>query len=178
MSVELLGNAFQKSGRHAEALEIFGILSRELPVVAQNENFRKKVKVSERALGQKDSILPKKKFSLRGLFRRTGGGSASGKSKLLVAGAAVVVFALVMAGVNEYNRRHRTLYVVNAYQKAVTVTIDGAGSIQIAGHAEAAMDSARGQLAGADITGPLEQDVDFQVSTVTSTAGAAALGGS
>ena len=135
VALEHLGMAYQKAERHREALELFGRLLAELPSVSQHQGFRKMVKKSEKALGQNNTILPKAKFSLKGLFQaRTPGApkaSVSPKSALIIGGCLVVVAVVSFMAANGYIRRHRTLYLVSAQAKTVEAEISGVGKVKI-----------------------------------------------
>ncbi|HWB61574.1 MAG TPA: tetratricopeptide repeat protein [Chthoniobacteraceae bacterium] len=156
--LETLGNAYQKAGRHADAMAIYTLLLRAIPSAAQHEGFRKRVKASETALKSKTSILPRKKFSLRG------GGGASNKRAYITVAAIVFLIALIAAGVNEYTRRHRTLYIVNGFDKPATVSIDGRGSVTAPPGVQTSIQIPEGKWR-AHITGPVTQDVDFEVNS-------------
>jgi len=115
--LEVLAIAYQKAGRHDEALELFSRLQAELPKIAEVKHFRDMVKKSEKALQREASILPKQKFSLRRLFSQSGqvpgfaGGRAiNGKRALLLLGVAMALLFLGMAIAKEFIRRHRTVF--------------------------------------------------------------------
>ncbi len=135
--LERLAIAYQKAGRHADALELFDKIIQALPHVAQNPVFRKLVKMSEKASQRPSTILPKAKFSFRRFFSRPqlpGGGAApgvSGKQALLVFAvlAAIAVVGLVVS--NAIVRQHRTVYIVNGAETMLQGEISGLGRIKI-----------------------------------------------
>ena len=53
-----LAHAYQKAGRHEEALALAGHLHRESPALGEHRDFRKFVRKSEVATGSLESILP------------------------------------------------------------------------------------------------------------------------
>lgn len=160
--IELLANAFQTAGRHSEALDLYGFLLKELPSVGLHESFRKRVKTSEVALKRTPSILPEKKFSVRDIFSRTAGGPGARKVNWVVVGAILLIAAVIALGVNEYTRRHRTLYIVNGFDKPATVTIDGYGETVVERMDPVVLPEGKYH---AHITGPVDQTVDFQITT-------------
>lgn len=124
--LEVLADAYRKAGQHATALELYVCLLRALPTVGQMSNFRKKVRISEKALRAPNSILPKRQWSWRNLLGGGGGGRSHGRSLAYLG----IVLLLVGAGfivANEYYREHRQIYVVSATDGAATVQIDGKG---------------------------------------------------
>jgi tetratricopeptide (TPR) repeat protein len=119
-----LAESYQKQGRHAEALALAGHSLREDPALGQQHAFRSMVGRSEKAQGTTMSILPPRKHSLWGFL--TGGGDryAGWQRGIILGGSAA---ALVLGGLafsNEYIRRHRTLFVINACGAPVTVQVD------------------------------------------------------
>jgi Tfp pilus assembly protein PilF len=161
--LETLARACQSAGSHREALELFAKILEALPKAGEHANFRKLVKTSEKALGQTTTILPKLKFSLKRAFAEANAGGArlASARSLMALG---VILALVLLGfvvANEYIRRHRTLYLVNAGDAPATVEIPGAATVKNfkglrtitlpEGHFHAA------------IHGPVEQALDFEL---------------
>lgn len=165
MPLEALANAFQAAGRHAEALDLLAKNLAALPKVGEIKAFRDRVAKSEAALGRHDTILPKQKFSLRRLFggataqRRTGSRLTWGSVAVLGILAALVALGFVIA--NEYIRRHRTVYVVNAYSQTATVEITGVGRRSgVRGVTEWVLPEGSYH---AVVTGPVRQELHFDV---------------
>jgi tetratricopeptide (TPR) repeat protein len=162
--LEILARAYQSAGKHQPALELFGRIIAELPKVLEHAGFRKAVKTSEKALGRTASILPTQKFSFKRLFAGagTGGGQTVANTRALI--ILGVVFALVVLGFmisNEYTRRHRKLYLVNAYSAPATVEIQGAGTVKNFRGVHT-LDLPEGHF-HVVITGPRPQQLDIDV---------------
>ncbi len=136
-SLETLGDAYQRAGRHEPALEIFRHLLAEFPHASQIVGFRKKVELSEKALGRrKETILPKRKWSWKSFFGSGGAKPAPASPELtwrnlaIVAGiVALGVLALVIS--NLYIQWHRTLYLVSGLKDSAQVVIDGVGRFDV-----------------------------------------------
>jgi tetratricopeptide (TPR) repeat protein len=160
--LETLAHAYQKAGRHQEALDLFGIILRALPKAGEHAGFRKQVKKSEKALGT--TILPKQKFSLKRLFQSGGTpapGRLSGRKAVLVFGVLLALFCLAMIIANEYIRRHRQLHIVNAYSAPATVKISGRDPIRGA-RGMTTISLPEGHYHAA-ISGPVTEEVDFDI---------------
>jgi tetratricopeptide (TPR) repeat protein len=127
--LELLGNALQKTGDHADALKVFNRILEEIPAAAQHKAFRKKIEASEKALGQKQTVLPKKKFSWRQFFHgdrstvRTG--PVITKRGLIIFGSLAGAAAITMISGNVYVRKHRTVEFINGLNEAEKISVDG-----------------------------------------------------
>ncbi len=124
--LEILADAYRAAGQHAPALELYQRLLAGLPAIGQVPAFRKKVQLSEKALRPAATMLPKRKRSLKNLWRSAGG-------LLRAAGFVGLILLLIGAGfiiANEYNRRHRTIYVINATDADTSVIVRGAGEDQ------------------------------------------------
>jgi tetratricopeptide (TPR) repeat protein len=164
--LEHLANAYQQAGRHAEALELFRKLHEAIPAAGQHKGFRARVKKSEKALGHKESFLPKMKFSWRRLFsfERTAPASTGPKltwRSLAVVGAIALVGVVGMAIGNEYIRRHRTVYLVSAFKEPATVEIRGVRTVKMfRSLQELVLPEGRYH---ATVTGPVRQETDFEV---------------
>ena len=128
--LEALAIAYQKAGQHDQTLLLCKHIISELPKVGQVAGFRKFVAVSERALGRPESILPRKSFSLRNLLRRPDG---QGKWMRGLTWAAVLAGAalVVMAGLNQYWRRNRSVEALNESGQPVQMAIDGGPAVQV-----------------------------------------------
>ncbi len=121
--LENLALAWQKKGRHAEALGEFGVLMRELPSLGEHRGFRKMVGVSEKALKKPsgESVLPKMNFSLTRLWQEY-------RTTCLI--ALLVVLGTVGSLIhNHHQAGHMPLHVVNAYPTVLRLSIDGGAVI-------------------------------------------------
>lgn len=161
--LEVLARAYQKAGRHVEALKLFGCLVEALPQVAQHGGFRKAVKTSEKALKTGSSILPKAKFSLRGLFQGSGGGGSHVQSArfAIVASVVAVIVGIIFVITNEYTRRHRTVFIVNGFGGAMTGEIVGVGPFHFS-HGYIPLTMAEGHY-HAHIQEPVREEIDFDI---------------
>jgi tetratricopeptide (TPR) repeat protein len=131
--IDSLSGYLQRAGRHEETMEIAGVLLRELPRLEDDHAFRTFVKKSEKALGRTESILPRRPFSLVGLFRSEGSPHAPWQRKLAIGTLAVVLLLGGLAINNEYIRRHRTLHVLNATGQAAQVRVDDQPAVPVSG---------------------------------------------
>jgi tetratricopeptide (TPR) repeat protein len=131
--LDSLAGYFQTAGRHADAIKIAKILLRELPSLKDHHSFRKFVKQSEKALDQPESILPKRRFSLSGLFRSEGSAYAPWQRKVAIGSVAVLLLAGGLAANNEYIKRHRTLHVLNATGQPAQVQVDTLPAVSVGG---------------------------------------------
>ena len=166
--LETLGDALQGAGRSADALDLYKKLIAELPAVAQHAGFRKKVEVAQKAVAKQtgakiETILPKKKFSWRGMFRRsTPAAPASGKQTLAVIGIILLVIAAGLAIRNEWVRQHREIFVVNGLAAPVIIEIAGAGSVKVPPGGRESFTVGEGDY-HARITGAATEEVDVPV---------------
>jgi tetratricopeptide (TPR) repeat protein len=111
-----LALAYQKAGRHKEALDLFRKLMAGVPELAQDKAYRKVVRASETVLGAGPSALPPRIVP----WRRIIGWSAAGVPALVAA-----------IGSNLYTAGHRTVYLVNGFDQAVTVAVAQRGSTAV-----------------------------------------------
>ncbi len=171
--LEILGNAYQqRMGGHETALEIYHALLKELPQIGDIPAFRAKVERSEKAArviqrSQGTSILPKQKFSWKRFFGMERGwspsGTALGWGHLRLGGVILGLVALGFLVANEYIRRHRELYLVNASKNAATVEVQGVGTVHVGpGHQTLTLKEGRYH---AIVNGPLHEEFDFDVRT-------------
>jgi tetratricopeptide (TPR) repeat protein len=163
--LEDLANAHQAAGSHREALELFQILLRALPKVAEHDGFRKRVKASEKALGNKESILPKGKFNWRKFFQPQSGATPEGSGvtwRGLAIFAGIVALLLIGAlGANEHTRQNRTLHVVSALPADITVQIDDLPPLTVRnGVRELVIPEGKHR---ARITGAVNEELDFEL---------------
>ena len=96
--LNVLAKAYQGVNRHEEALCLFGVLQREMPNLTELPWFRKHVAQSEKALGHKESRLPKLRFSLKRLFG-LGGPSAARTFAILGVVAALLALGFIVSRV-------------------------------------------------------------------------------
>lgn len=158
--LNLLAKAYQGAQRHTEALGLFTVLQKELPHLAEEGWFRKRVAQSEKAAGSTESQLPKLKFSFKRLL--TLGGPSPARTLALVG----IVLALVLLGLgisNEYIRRHRTLHIVNANPGPATVQLESVGEIKV-GSQVRAVTLAEGRYL-ARISGPTNQEIELRIQS-------------
>jgi len=168
--LEVLAIAYQKAGRHNEALDLFSRLQAELPKIAEVKQFRDMVKKSEKALQRQSSILPKQKFSLRRFFSQSGqlpefagGTSISGKRALILLGVAVALVFLGMVIANEFIRRHRTVFVVNGFPQTIDVKINGVSDIRRLRSVQQ-LELKEGKY-HATINGAVHEEFDFEITS-------------
>lgn len=142
-----LARAYQQSGRHVEALDLFTILLRDLPALAQEKEFRQAVALSERAAGGGRSILPRRAFRL-------------GRGALW--SAALVVGAVGALGWNLYTARSRTLHIVGRLEGEVEVEVKGHGKVRLDGADLATLTLPEGRHQ-AVVTGAVSETIDFTI---------------
>ncbi len=129
--LETLAQAYQKQKNHERVIELCEHLVREIPAVGQQYEFRKFVARSEKALDRSPSMLPEKSFSIRGMFDGKSGTSAPWVRWAAFGSVAAVLFMVGMAGLNEYRRTHRSLYVLNGFAQPLTVAVDDGPPVQV-----------------------------------------------
>jgi tetratricopeptide (TPR) repeat protein len=114
--LEELVNAYRGARKFRPALEIYQRLLAALPHIGQIPSFRDCVRNCEAALQEKTTILPKREWQEeagRGMPWRT----------LATVGFIILLVSAGFVIANEYIRRHRTLYLVNATSADVTVAV-------------------------------------------------------
>ena len=165
--LEILAYAYMNAGKREEALELFQRLLAEIPAVAQFPRFRKSVQTCEKILGRKPGMLPKRKFSWKGLLAG-GWPKQPGSFRLTWRGVAItglvaLIFLAVMVLQNFYLSRHRSLYIVNGFTKAATVEVRGVGTVHVGSNAEELI-VPEGRH-HALISGPLRKELDFDMQS-------------
>jgi tetratricopeptide (TPR) repeat protein len=163
--LELLANAYMNAGKREDALALFRCLVSELPAIGQISRFRKKVEACEKALGRKSSLLPKRQFSWKNMFgggqpKQPGSFRITWRGLAITGSAAAIIFGAILLQ-NVYRSHHRALYVVNGFKTPATVEVRGVGTIRVAANAEK-LDLPEG-LHHATITGPIKEELDFEV---------------
>lgn len=159
-SLEHLAKAYHKAGNHERALEIFGHLLREIPAYSEQHAFRKLVTKSEQALHQHPSILPEKTFSVRGLFDSKSGTHAPWVRWAVFGLIALFLFTVGMAGLNEYQRQHRTLHIVSAFAQPVSVSVDGGPAVVVTQRSEVPISEGKHQV---QVTGPFNRKSEIEI---------------
>ena len=162
--LELLGNAFQAAGHHEDALRCFNRILTELPQAAQHPAFRKKIAKSEKAVGRKQSSLPKKNFNWRNFVgaNNTDSGPALTKNGL----AAFAVIAAIVIGLfvfsNYYISGHRKIHIVNGLNGRISISIDGAAPFALPPHGLHEVTLSEGSHL-AKISGAHTEEIPFDV---------------
>ncbi len=123
-----LSSALQQKEQHREALEVVEVLMKALPALADDRQFRKFVKKSEKAIKTQESVLPGVSHSPSKLFTSQ---YSSGQRWFVGLAIAAVLAAIGLAINNEYIRRHRTLTILNATGEAVNVQVDQQPSVTV-----------------------------------------------
>lgn len=156
--LDVLSNYYQQAGRHEDALTMAGHLLREFPQAGQHHAFRTFVRKSEKALRRPESILPPREHSLRGLFRAEGSPYSSGQRKFVLAALGLGLLAAGLLVNNEYIRRNRSLYVVNACGQPVQIRVDGGPPQAVSGLGRLTLSEGRHRL---QVGGPVEETHDI-----------------
>jgi tetratricopeptide (TPR) repeat protein len=160
--LEQLAGAYQQAGLHTQTLEICEHLLTEFPAAGEVHAFRRFVAVSEKALGRRESMLPKRSFSIRGLFDARSGRYA-GWQRWAAVGTIVAVMVLMgLAITNEYRRRHRTVHVLNESGQTVQVTIDDQAPVQVARTTKLNLREGPHHVT---VSGPITDELDIEVRT-------------
>lgn len=160
-ALDSLAKAYQKANKHERALELFSVLLRENPDLGDQYEFRKHVTKSERALGESTSLLPEKSFSVRGLFDSKTGTHAPWVRWTVFGTIVAMLFMFGMAGLNEYQRMHRTLHVVNAFAQPVMISIDGQPPVTVGSRTPIPISEGKHKIS---VTGPVnsQSEIDLQ----------------
>ncbi len=161
--LERLALAYQKKNLHEEALILFTRLLEGLPKLSDHKGFRHMVEKSEKALGRSEALLPKRKFSWRN-FRSESDPSARSRARtFLILGVIVALVSLGFLIANEYIRRHRTVYLVNAHAIPAIVEITGTDLRRKTGRLES-FELKEGNY-HAVLSGPVKHKLDFEIQT-------------
>jgi tetratricopeptide (TPR) repeat protein len=124
-ALELLAQAYQRAGRHAETIALAKHIIDELPPVGQVYAFRKFVARSEKALRSGTTVLPKRVRTMRGLFDPRHGPFAKWERLLALGTIVVVTIAVTAAALNTFWQQRRVVYLVSESGTPYEVTIDG-----------------------------------------------------
>ena len=160
--LEQLAEAYQKRGRHEEMLTLAAVLIREFPQVANDHRFRKFVAKSEKATHSVSSVLPERKTSWRALFDTQNQAYSAGQRWATFLAIAAVLIVVVMAGMNEYRRRNRTVHVRNEFGDGAKVVIDGKVVVPTVRQAEIALSEGKHHVA---VTGSIDEEFDVDMAT-------------
>jgi tetratricopeptide (TPR) repeat protein len=168
-SLETLADAYQRGGRHESALELYGRLLAEFPNAGQIVLFRKKIQTSEKALKRTNStILPKRKWSWRELFKRRHFPNPYTQRlswrSLVVVG---IIFACIFIGLaigNNHVRRHRKVHIVSGLPERANVFIDGIGGVDVRRGMEQTLVLPEGHYR-AHVSGAAVDEFEFDVRT-------------
>jgi tetratricopeptide (TPR) repeat protein len=149
LAMRVLGDAYQDRGDHAEALEMYKAALQMSPALAQDKPLRKRIQISEKALGRTESVMPK-------LKRRYGRVYAG----LILAAASIIgVWAY-----NFYQAKHQALYIVNRLNAPVNVSIDDQLNCTVPAGARQRLVLAEGaHRAVIQPNGKAPNTVDFQI---------------
>jgi len=123
-----LSSVLQQKEQHREALEIVEVLMKALPALANDRQFRKFVKKSEKAIKKQESVLPSVSHSPGKLFTSQ---YSSGQRWFVGLMIAAVLAAIGLAINNEYIRRHQPLTILNATGGGVNVQVDGQPPVSV-----------------------------------------------
>lgn len=159
--LEQLAEAYQKAGRHDEALTLAQHIVREIPQAANNRHFRQFVSKSEKATHRAESVLPPRESSWLGVFNPSNDYYSSGQRRFAYFTAAVLIGVVALAGVNEYRRQNRTVHVRNDFGPAAQVTIDGV-AVPAGAAAEVSLPEGKHHVV---VSGALDEEFDIDVST-------------
>jgi tetratricopeptide (TPR) repeat protein len=159
--LERLADAYQKAGRHEEMLEICEHLLRELPAIGHQYQFRNFVGKSEQAAHRVKSVLPERTSFWLGMLGMGSDYSPKQKISFWLA-AAAVTSVVVMAGVNEYYREHRTVGVRNEFGPKAKVVIDGTLALPPENFAKIGLAEGTHHVA---VSGKLNEEFDVDITT-------------
>ena len=139
-----LAEAYQKQGRHRQALEVFTLVSTKYPAIARDKVFRKMVRNSEKGRTPGKAIIP------------------PGLGATLKWATVVILLAAVIFGSNYYISRNRTLYVLNGYDTPMQVQI-GEQAVRVPKGGFREVPLPEGDYDAA-ISGPITTNIPFAVS--------------
>lgn len=160
--LEQLADAFQKRGRHEEALALAEVLIREIPAVADHHQFRKFVKKSEAATRRTTSVLPQRKANWRALFNTRDTSYSPAQRWAIFLSIVAVLVVGGMAALNEYRRQHRTVYVYNPFGAGAQVSIDGNSAVPPGNRTEIVLGEGEHHVT---ISGAIEEEFDIDLAT-------------
>jgi len=112
----LLAKAYQRDGRHEEALDLLEKAMRGQPTLEKDRAFRRTVRQSEKQCLGRTPFLPSLPF-----YRR----------RAVLVGGAVLAAAAILFGISAWLTEHRNLYVVNGFSRPIAVAIDGGAPMRL-----------------------------------------------
>lgn len=146
MGLSPLAHAYNKAGRHQEALELLRFLHGRFPALSKNQEFQNLLRSSEKATGKKTEI-PR---------------PAPNRTNLLV--AAVVVLLIAGAFVADYLMGQRqTLHIVNGHDQAITVSFPGQSPVQVSANRRGSIVLPAGPHT-ATLSGAMSGQESFEIS--------------
>ena len=147
--LETLAEKFMEQGKHFQAIEIFRVLTREHPQIAQDRDFRKLVKKAEKQAGQGISMLPGKQI---------------GRMKLIKYVGVPAAIVLLVLGVNHIMATSRTLHIANAYPGDIKIVFDTGEEVVFnqPGHNEIKISEGEHT---ATVTGGISETIDFTIGS-------------
>lgn len=145
-----LAKAYQRRGRHEQALELFQMLLAARPELSKTKSFCQSVRISERALHSLVSLVPRERFYRSPLFQTA-------------AAAALIVAALV--GGYYHVHSHRVVHFVNGLAMPIVVEVDNGRTVTVGPQSHAELSMAEGSHR-AVVREPLGfEPVDFQIAS-------------
>lgn len=146
-----LAKAYQRRGRHDQALDVFKLLLEARPALAEKKSFRQAVRISERALHSAVSLVPREPFYRSPLFRTA-------------AAAALIVAALV--GGYYHVHSHRVVHFVNGLSVPIVVEVDSGRTVTVGPQSHAELSMAEGPHRAVVREPRLDfEPVDFQLAS-------------
>lgn len=161
-ALETLALQYQKQGRHQEAIELFRHLLNEFPDAAQNHAVRQMVRVSEKKLGARESVLPDRAGSWLSVFNPW----SPQFSKAQHTWAFIMLVAVLLAAGAAANLawlgRHRTLHILSGLDQPVTVQVDDQAPIAVASHERVVVAEGSHRVA---VSGPITANYNIMMQS-------------
>lgn len=150
-TIYFLANQCQQHGDHAQAIELYGLLLQLAPGLGKDKDFRRTVRESENAIGDAESILPRRSiFSSKAFWWAT--------AACLLVGGLVVAVQMIAS--------NRTLYLVNGAEVPISVTIDDGPPVVLGALSHTMIQLPEDSHTWAIVTPPtLADQGEFEVST-------------
>ena len=161
--LKTLAGRYQELGRHSEALKISETLLREDPALGQDRSFRSLVQNSEKSQGTSESMLPRRKHSLRGLFGMGGGtGYSRWQTRTALFGSLTLLAAAGLLISNEYFRRNRSIHVANATGQQIQAQVDDGQPLTLNDLGRLVVSEGHHRV---KLTGPVDETHEVDVQT-------------